>query len=65
MTLLSGKTNGAEWLVSMFSELLSPKLADHIKMSFEKLASVSVHAQAGLRIQWVSMSQLKLKFSYS
>lgn len=55
MTLLSEKANGAEWLVSTFSKLLSP-LVDHIKMSFGKLASARAHTQAGLRMQWVSIS---------
>lgn len=50
MDLPSVKADGAEWLVSLPSKLLSPKLVDHIKMSFGKLASGSVHTQAGLRI---------------
>lgn len=54
MNIPSVKADGAECLVSMSSKLLSPKLVDHIKMSIGKLASASVHTQAGLRILLVS-----------
>lgn len=55
MSLPDVKASGAEWPMSMSSKLLSPKLGDHINMSFGTLASASVYTQAGLGILWVSI----------